>query len=447
MALETGNYIGNLVSANPSGSDRKLQGDDHLRLVKSVLQNCFAGLTGAVVVGGANGGVANAYTLLPTPPLPSYVDNMSIVFSPVIANTGAATMNVSGLGAVSLLSVSGQALAANDLVPGQKYRATFDGTNFRLFSVTKNYVDQLAFSSALPAQSLGFLASTGAVAAFTRTFSGYAVDESKGANVPSAATIDLQNTVVTGNLLHVTGTTTITAMTLPAGAERTLVFDGILTLTHSANLDLPGASNITTAVGDRAIVRGEGSGAVRVISYNKASGAAVTVTPPALVLLATVNVTAVANIDFLNVFSSTFDEYLIIGDQITPGTASHLNLRFANAGVVDSGSKYGFQEFSAGTTFPSTSSSLIDLSASSNWAVGVGGSFQIFVANVNDVSASRPKVVVVSGVMSPTAGSMLGLYSVADYVSANAISGFRLLWGAGNFQANGQVRVYGISKT
>lgn len=289
MSLESGNYLSNLVSSNPTGADRKLQGDDHLRLIKSTLQNSFAGITGAVVVGGTNGGVANAYTLNPTPPLPSYVDNMSIVFSPTVANTGASTINVSGLGAVSIQSVSGAALAANDLVVGQKYRATFDGTNFRLFSVTKNYVDQLAFSSALPAQSLGFLASTGSVAAFTRTFNGYAVDESKGANVASAATIDLQNTVVTGNLVHITGTTTITAITLPAGAERTLVFDGILTLTHSANLDLPGTANITTAANDRAIVRGEGSGAVRVISYIKANGQPVVALNDSEVIVHTAN--------------------------------------------------------------------------------------------------------------------------------------------------------------
>jgi hypothetical protein len=275
MSLESGSYVSNLVSSSPTGSDRKLQGDDHLRLIKSVLQNSFCGLTGAIIVGGTNGGVANAYTLTPTPPLPSYVDNMSIVLSPVTANTAASTINISGLGAVSLLSVSGDPLVANDLVTGQKYRATFDGTSFRLFSVTKNYVDQLAFSSALPAQSLGFLASTGSVAAFTRTFNGYAVDESKGANVASAATIDLQNTVVAGNLLHITGTTNISAMTLPAGAERTLVFDGILTLVNGANLILPGAANITTAVNDSLKVRGEGAGVARVVSYTRANGQAV----------------------------------------------------------------------------------------------------------------------------------------------------------------------------
>lgn len=41
MALETATFISQLVSSNPPGSDLKSQGDDHLRLIKSVLQNCF----------------------------------------------------------------------------------------------------------------------------------------------------------------------------------------------------------------------------------------------------------------------------------------------------------------------------------------------------------------------------------------------------------------------
>ena len=41
MALESATFISQLVPANPPGSDLKSQGDDHLRLIKSVLQNCF----------------------------------------------------------------------------------------------------------------------------------------------------------------------------------------------------------------------------------------------------------------------------------------------------------------------------------------------------------------------------------------------------------------------
>lgn len=48
MGLEAGQYISDLVSTNPTGTDPRRQGDDHVRLIKSVLQNTFPNLTGAV---------------------------------------------------------------------------------------------------------------------------------------------------------------------------------------------------------------------------------------------------------------------------------------------------------------------------------------------------------------------------------------------------------------
>lgn len=47
MGLEAGTFIGDLVPANPPGSDGKSQGDDHLRLIKSVLQATFPLAIGA----------------------------------------------------------------------------------------------------------------------------------------------------------------------------------------------------------------------------------------------------------------------------------------------------------------------------------------------------------------------------------------------------------------
>lgn len=99
------------------------------------------------------------------------------------------------------------------------------------------------------------------------------INEAKGADLASATTTTIW--VTDGNFIHITGTTTITGFgTSPqAGAERTIVFDDALTLTHNAtSLILPGAANITTAAGDRAIVRAETTANARVISYVKASG-------------------------------------------------------------------------------------------------------------------------------------------------------------------------------
>lgn len=50
MALESATYINGLDTANPSASDQRKQGDDHIRLLKSTLKNTFPNVTGAVAV-------------------------------------------------------------------------------------------------------------------------------------------------------------------------------------------------------------------------------------------------------------------------------------------------------------------------------------------------------------------------------------------------------------
>lgn len=91
----------------------------------------------------------------------------------------------------------------------------------------------------------------------------------EGAAVASAATINLNT--ATGNMVHVTGTTGISAITLATG-QILLVFDDAVTLTHSSNLILPGSANITTAAGDTVWAVGEGGGVTRLVGYTLANG-------------------------------------------------------------------------------------------------------------------------------------------------------------------------------
>jgi hypothetical protein len=48
MALESGSFLADLNAANPTGTDPKSQGDDHIRLLKSALKNSFPNVAGAV---------------------------------------------------------------------------------------------------------------------------------------------------------------------------------------------------------------------------------------------------------------------------------------------------------------------------------------------------------------------------------------------------------------
>jgi hypothetical protein len=48
MALESATYISGLVTTNPTGSDSISQGDDHIRLIKTVLKNTFPNVASVI---------------------------------------------------------------------------------------------------------------------------------------------------------------------------------------------------------------------------------------------------------------------------------------------------------------------------------------------------------------------------------------------------------------
>lgn len=136
MALETANYVGGLVATNPGAADPKSQGDDHLRLLKAVLLNTFAGFSGMVIVTGteAQGATASDYTVTVAPAPDAYTASMLVVFKSAHANTGAATVQVNALGTKPLLAVDGTALKAGDIENGGLVAVFYDGTNFFLIS-------------------------------------------------------------------------------------------------------------------------------------------------------------------------------------------------------------------------------------------------------------------------------------------------------------------------
>jgi len=102
------------------------------------------------------------------------------------------------------------------------------------------------------------------------------LNEFRGADIPSAATTDIA--IADGNLVHVTGTTTIVGLgTAPqAGLYRVVIFDGALTLTHDvAKIKLPGGVNITTEAGDKAIFVSDTTAIWECVSYTRATGATI----------------------------------------------------------------------------------------------------------------------------------------------------------------------------
>lgn len=75
MGLETGTYISDLNTANPTGADAKSQGDDHLRLLKSTIKTTFPNISGAVTSSHAELNILDGATLTVTEL--NYVDGVT----------------------------------------------------------------------------------------------------------------------------------------------------------------------------------------------------------------------------------------------------------------------------------------------------------------------------------------------------------------------------------
>jgi hypothetical protein len=94
-----------------------------------------AGLVGGVQGGGfqyaASTGTANALVASLSPPPASLTVGMEVIVKASATNTGAATLNLNGLGASSI-TFNGAALAAGVIKTGQLHALIWDGTNWQL---------------------------------------------------------------------------------------------------------------------------------------------------------------------------------------------------------------------------------------------------------------------------------------------------------------------------
>lgn len=156
-------------------------------------------------------------------PLSAYATGQVFTFLPSNANTGAATVNIDGVGARSILNM-GSGLSGAELQTYRPAVIAYD-PNFNAFDLLNGtpYV--------------------------------------QGPNIPSAATLNLDGSF--GDYNQVDGTANITALTLSRGRQKLLEFTSSPLLSNSATLIM--GSNITPNPGDVFAFRGE-AGAVRLVN-------------------------------------------------------------------------------------------------------------------------------------------------------------------------------------
>jgi hypothetical protein len=80
---------------------------------------------------GAGGGTANAQAVTYTPATTAYGNGQMVSWLPSVANTSAATLNIDGIGAHSLVKAGGAALVSGDLTTTAKAFAVYNSTGTR----------------------------------------------------------------------------------------------------------------------------------------------------------------------------------------------------------------------------------------------------------------------------------------------------------------------------
>ena len=275
---------------------------------------------------------------------------------------------------------------------------------------------------------------TGIATTAANTFTA-AQEWATGANIASAATVNLDT--ATGNRVHITGTTAITAVTLTRG-PRTVIFDGILTLTHNVltnNLNAGGA-NIITAAGDRCVYESDG---VTVYGrYTRASGAGVVAGPSgALVLLSSVNASAATTVDVETGFSATYDSYMIICDGFANSAGGEGRLQIKTGGAYDAAANYFFSS-SGGSTVAAVSGMF-----NSSSGADTNGAYVINVFGAN--SSAAGKIITGNGASRRTTpGVSATLTTYNAWNNTGVIQGVRLFMATGTI--SGTFRLYGIAK-
>jgi hypothetical protein len=168
-----------------------------------------ASLKASTVTFGTDSGTTNAYVVTTSFPREAYELGQRVDFIPLNTNTGASTVNVDGLGVISIKRIDGADPLAGDIVEGNPTELRYNGSEFRISIVPADITLAEAWAnhtgSAVPTTSeysskeyaLGTAAPTGSAkswATFTGVVTGglkgakgYATDASTSATAASAS--------------------------------------------------------------------------------------------------------------------------------------------------------------------------------------------------------------------------------------------------------------------
>lgn len=401
-----------------SGSAAPSTIDDAGRAIQGAIAREWENRSFAITSTGSANAYVVAYSVAPaalrTGQVYSFITNFAV--------TGTATVNINALGAKTIKKdVAGvlTALSSGDMASGQFVMLAYNGTDMI-------WVNWQGPSTAVPSLASTTEVLTGTDAAKTTTPDAIAALWEQGSDIASSGTISIGE----GGYFNVTGTTTITDIdfaTDKTGRGAWIKFAGALTLTHNATtLILPGGANITTAAGDTMKVISEGTDAIRVVSYNKASGVAIVVNASdSMTLLATLTTTSGTTQSATGLSPASYKYYFIDVRGVSFTTAVALDLAVSG----NNGTNYG--------TVNNITSALIaaaDTFDGSCTVHGINGLKQFSGSFINSIARSND-----GNVASPSGvGKSLPKHATGATSPIDALQ-----FSGGTFDA-GQILVYGV---
>ncbi len=264
-------------------------------------------------------------------------------------------------------------------------------------------------------------------------------------DVPSATTISLNSTAT--NYFNITGTTTITGITLAEGVEVTVKFADVLTLTNGAFLILKGGANILTGVGDIAVFRGEAGGVVRMLDYVDVSARAIQSDIWVPIKQTVISVSA-ASVDFINgvggvVLDGTYSTYKFILRGMNGNSGANLDMKYStNAGGAWSSASSnggGIYTRSGSTTVNGRASWVVFDNASTSTSDCFSG--EILVHNLASTNKYKNGTSFMSGVTSvgPYQTEVMGF----SFPTISPVNGIQFIMSAGNVN-DGVIELYGL---
>lgn len=217
-------------SAPPSGAPEGMSPalvNDTIRYIMGGIKRSWDRINSTVTSTGSGSAYAITYPVNPV----SYSPGERFCWFANVANTGAASLNIGGLGAVSIIHPDGSALAAGDIVGGPQ-ETIYNGSSFVLTSggnlnkylpLTGGNVASLTIGGATPYTTANLNPSLYAPLSGA-TFTGDIITSRAGTGSPTTGVIFLGNT-----------------------GSRYLYFDGTNYVLNGANLLVNGASLWTTS--------------------------------------------------------------------------------------------------------------------------------------------------------------------------------------------------------